>query len=124
MSRCVPPSSTPSTSARESSEEDFYVFTDAPAAVVVDTRTSEVDTIAGTRPINSRVVLSTADGQHVVTIGGPNSTQVLVRGLDGIDVVAVQAEAPIVDMDISPDGATVYATTGKQLLVVDMRAYT
>src|SRR5687768_14149551 len=111
MSRCVPPSSTPSTSARESSEEDFYVFTDAPAAVVVDTRTSEVDTIAGTRPINSRVVLSTADGQHVVTIGGPNSTQVLVRGLDGIDVVAVQAEAPIVDMDISPDGAIVYATT-------------
>jgi hypothetical protein len=105
-------------------EERFYVFSDAPAAVVVDTRTNEVDTISGNRRIYSKVVLPTADGRHVVTIGGQNSTQVLVRGLDGTDVVAVQTEAPIEDMDISSDGSTVYATTGTQLLVIDMRAYT
>lgn len=105
-------------------EDRFYVFTNAPAAFVVDTRTNETDTIRGSRPIAGDVVLPTADGQHVVTIGGPNSTQVLVRGLDGTDLVAVQAETPIDDMDMSPDGSTVYATTGTQLLVVDTSAYT
>jgi hypothetical protein len=105
-------------------EERFYVFTNQPSVVVVDTRTEDVDTIAGRRPIAGKVALPTEDGRHVVTIGGPNSTQVLVRGLNGSDVAAVQATAPIVDMDISPDGTTVYATTGTQLLVVDVRAYT
>lgn len=105
-------------------EERFYVFTDEPSVVVVDTRTGEADTMAGSRPIVGDVHLPTEDARHVVTIGGPNSTQVLVRGLGGREVAAVQADAPIVDMDISPDGATVYATTGSQLLVIDVRAYT
>ncbi|GAA0909410.1 hypothetical protein [Pseudonocardia zijingensis] len=105
-------------------EERFYVFTDEPSVIVVDTRTEDSETLPGRRPIASAVALPTADGSHVVTIGGPDSTQVLVRRLDGTDVAAVQAGAPIRDMDITPDGSTVYATTGDRLLLVDVRAYT